>query len=327
MTFRTCARRMTLLLFCLLTACTPLLPATEAIPPATYHLDLGTDARGWSRSARVHIPPGLGSDRAPLLVVIHGAFSTAAAMEQETGFSALADDEGFVVAYPEGIGLFGYLAHWNAGHCCAKAVAEDWDDVGTVLRLLATLDQRLPIDRSRVYLAGMSNGGMLVYRLAAEHPEVFAAAAVMSGAIGSSVEGVTSWTLPTPALPVPFLIAHGRADRHIPFAGGPSPLKGGERSYRSFDDAIAFWRAADGCNEGPDQISWNAGAIETRTWTDCRAWSQVRAVALTDWGHVWPGPTAIAALPAGDPLRRFDYGLACWSFLSQFRRPGLGTEP
>jgi len=327
MTLCSCARWVMVVLACLLTACTPLLPAAGTIPSATYRLDLGSDARGWSRSALVHVPPGLDSAPTPLLVVIHGAFSTAGAMEQETGFSALADREGFVVAYPEGIGLFGYLEHWNAGHCCAKAAAEDWDDVGTVLRLLASLDQRLPVDRSRVYLAGMSNGGMLVYRLAAEHPEIFAAAAVMSGTIGSSVEGVTAWTLPTPALPVPFLIAHGRADRHIPFAGGTSPLKGGERSYRSFDDAVAFWRTADGCNQTPDLISWEAGAIATRSWDDCRAGSRVRAVALTDWGHVWPGPAAIAARPAGDPLRRFDFGLACWTFLSQFRRPGLGVEP
>ena len=327
MTLCNCVHWMTVVLACLLTACTPLLPTTGTIPSRTCTLDLGDDAQGWSRSALVHIPPGLGSEPAPLLVVVHGAFSTAAAMEKETGFSALADEEGFVVAYPEGIGLFGYLEHWNAGHCCAKAEAEDWDDVGTILRLLAALDQRLPIDRSRVYLAGMSNGGMLVYRLAAEHPEIFAAAAVMSGAIGSSVDGVTSWTLPTPALPVPFLVAHGRADRHIPFAGGTSPQKGGDRSYRSFDDAVAFWRTADGCNEGPDLITWAAGAIEIKDWNDCRAGSGVRAVVLSDWGHVWPGPAAIAARPAGDPLRRFDFSRACWTFLRQFRRPGLGAQP
>jgi len=38
-----------------------------------------------------------------------------------TGWSDLADREGFVVLYPEGIGLLGYLQHWNAGHCCGRA--------------------------------------------------------------------------------------------------------------------------------------------------------------------------------------------------------------
>ena len=315
------------LLALLLSACTPMLPLRGPLPSRTYDLDLGKDAKGWSRSALVHVPPGLGQTPRPLLLVFHGAFSTGAAMERETDFSTLADRKDFIVAYPQGIGIFGLLQHWNAGFCCGKAEADDWDDVGTVLKLLQVLDRRLPVDRSRVYLVGMSNGGMLVYRLAAEHPELFAAAAVMSGAVGSSEEGVTRWRLPQPAKPVPMLIMHGRADRHIPYAGGVSPLKGGGRAYTSVADAVAFWREADGCGTAPQVASGTPETIEETHWGDCREGSAVVRIALPGWGHVWPGPEAIAELPATSPLRGFDGARRCWQFLDRFRRSNLKFEP
>ena len=57
----------------LLAACAATLPAKGPVPPATYDLHLGRDARGWERSALVHVPPGLGASPRPLLVVLHGA--------------------------------------------------------------------------------------------------------------------------------------------------------------------------------------------------------------------------------------------------------------
>lgn len=311
----------------LLAACSASLPATGPIPSRTYDLTLGRDARGWSRSALVHIPPGMATFPRPLLVVLHGAFSTAAAMEKETGFSQLADRDRFIVAYPQGIGLFGWLQHWNAGFCCGRAEAEDWDDAGTVLRLIARLEGRLPIDPARIYLVGMSNGGMLAYRLASEHPGRFAAVAVMAGAIGSSEEGTVPYQLPPPGRPLPVLILHGRTDRHIPFAGGVSPRQGGGRSYSSVAAAVDFWRRADGCAEAPSRVSGTPESIEEITWDGCRAGSAVTRIALPGWGHVWPGKAATAFLPADEPLHGFDAATRCWEFLRRFRRPARGKVP
>ncbi len=311
----------------LLAACSATLPTKGPIPSRTYDLDLGKDARGWQRSALVHVPPELGTDQRPLLVVLHGAFSTGAAMEKETGFSRLADTERFIVTYPQGIGIFGLLQHWNAGFCCGRAEAKGWDDVGTILRLLATLEERLPVDPSRIYLVGMSNGGMLAYRLAAEHPERFAAVAVMAGAIGSSEQGVAPWRLPHPARPVPVLILHGRADRHVPYDGGVSPEKGGERSYDSVAEAVDFWRRADGCSDAPQRVTGTPEGIEELDWTNCRAGSAVTRIALPGWGHAWPGAAAIVTLPAGNPLHGFDGASRCWVFLSRFQLLARRASP
>ena len=103
-------------------AATPPLPSRSAAP-GTWRVTAGALVNGRSRSYLLHVPTGYQSGRGyPLVVVLHGAFSTAREMEDWTGWSTLADREGFVVAYPEGgWGILGFLQHWNAGHCCGKA--------------------------------------------------------------------------------------------------------------------------------------------------------------------------------------------------------------
>jgi len=49
-----------------------------------------------------------------------------------TFFGRLADSENFIVMYPNGFGIMGFLQHWNAGHCCGKAADNKVDDVGFV---------------------------------------------------------------------------------------------------------------------------------------------------------------------------------------------------
>jgi hypothetical protein len=89
-----------------------------------------------------------------MVVVIHGVFDTVKGMEKFSGFSHLANQENFVVLYPEGIGIFGYLQHWNAGHCCGKAANDKIDDVGYLADAIKNVCNRLSIDRNRIYMVG-----------------------------------------------------------------------------------------------------------------------------------------------------------------------------
>ena len=93
-----------------------------------------------TRSYRNHLRTLRNNERPlPLVLVLHGAFGSAREIEQVSGFSELADREGFVVVYPNGIGLFRLLRHWNAGFCCGRAMRAGWDDMGFLLKLLETL--------------------------------------------------------------------------------------------------------------------------------------------------------------------------------------------
>ena len=97
-----------------LSACNGSLPSPTQKGPATYQQRMDLVTGGFRRSYRVHIPSGYdGLTQLPMVVVIHGAFDTAKGMEKFSGFSHLANRENFVVLYPEGIGIFGYLQHWE----------------------------------------------------------------------------------------------------------------------------------------------------------------------------------------------------------------------
>ncbi len=116
---KTMKNLMRLVLAVSLINCTASLPKDVPPGPKTYKNKVAMRVMLSRRSYMVHIPPNLDPLRPlPLVVAIHGAFETAKDMEKRSGFSNLADKEGFVVVYPNGIGLFGLLQHWNAGHCC-----------------------------------------------------------------------------------------------------------------------------------------------------------------------------------------------------------------
>ena len=105
------------------------------LSPGAHKVLIDQRVSGVRRSYYVHVPAGHdGKTPLPVVVALHGAFSTARNFEEESGFSLLADRESFIVVYPQGIGLGNLFRHWNSGHCCGKAKKQNIDDVGFVLR-------------------------------------------------------------------------------------------------------------------------------------------------------------------------------------------------
>lgn len=305
---------------CVLTACTSLLPSGNIKGPSTYDRRMDLKTGGFQRSYRVHVPSGYnGTTKMPMVVVIHGAFDTAKGIEKFSGFSRLADRENFIVLYPEGIGIFGYLQHWNAGHCCGKAADDQIDDVGYLATAIDDACMRLSVDRQRIYMVGFSNGGMLTYRFAAERTEMLAAAAPIAASIGGRpTADAPQWSIPRPKTPLPILVMHGLDDDDIPFKGGRSMHRKGERSYFSVADSVRFWVDANDCIGNPVDASNYGGAVKVRSWDGCRNDSVVVLCKIEGWGHTWPGPYFTARLPADDPLFNFDAAEMIWDFFKRF---------
>ncbi len=268
-----------------------------------------------ARTYLVHIPLGYDEQKAwPLVLVLHGAFATAGSMEERSGFSALADREGFVVAYPNGIGLFGSLQHWNAGHCCGLAQVDHVDDVGFLRYVIRDVASRIRIDPRRIYVAGHSNGAMLAYRFASEDCEQIAGVAVVAGTIGSSKSPhEATCTVGPPRIPVPLVVVHGREDETVPFAGGPG-LRGGPRRYVSVPDSVQLWAQYCGCLSTPEVCDDPLGDRCTLTWQDEKGNSMVVLHVLDNWKHVWPGTTVTGRLPEDHPLRSFEAAQVIWDF-------------
>lgn len=302
--------------------CVTQLPQERDITPATHRrvMDYWT---GWyQRSYLVHVPPGYHARKPmPLVVVVHGGFDTAEGMEKFSGFSKLSDREGFVVLYPNGIGILGFLQHWNAGHCCGKAARDEIDDVAVVNAAIEDVCDHLRIDRSRIYMTGFSNGGMLTYRFAAEKGDVLAAAAPLAAAIGGRPsETSPEWKIPPPKVPLPILVFHGLADDMIPYAGGTSPHFGGTRTFFSVEDSVLFWVRRNGCNPKPEKQEFRNGCVHLQNWKGGKNGSCVQLCTVETWDHRWPGLYFTAHLPDDHPLKNFDAAELIWNFFKNHRR-------
>ena len=144
------------------------------------------DYNGQSRSYILHLPPSYnGENEMPLVVVLHGGGGNAGNIEKLTGFSEKADKEGFIVVYPDGSGMFDrYLLTWNTGFCCGYALKNNIDDVGFIRTLIGYLQEKYAINPNMIYVTGISNGGMMSYRLGAELSDIVAAIAPVAGSIG-----------------------------------------------------------------------------------------------------------------------------------------------
>jgi polyhydroxybutyrate depolymerase len=203
--------------------------AGSAAPPGP---GVHTRELSWSnerRSYLLYVPATYTSEHpAPVVLNFHGNRSRAADQVALSRMNAAADAAGFVVIYPEGVGVMRWHS-FNAGACCAVALERHEDDVGFAMAVVDDVGKLLRVDSAHVFATGMSNGAMMAYRLACERPDRIAAIA--------PVAGVLVFRGCNPARPVPVLHFHGTADRFVPYDGRPAEGTPG-RAARRFRSAV-----------------------------------------------------------------------------------------
>lgn len=273
----------------------------------------------------------------PLVVALHGGGESALRFHAASGLSELSVDEGFVLAYPEGVGESGRgqrdgsatdggetdggetdggdgsaatselpdpdrvrRRSWNAGRCCGAAKRDDVDDLGFMETLVAMVETEAAIDPQRRFVIGHSNGGMLAFRLALERPGLFAGIGVQSASIAVDAPG--------PTIPTHLIAVHGVSDRHHPIDGGRGPESSVESPYGSVREACERFRGVPG--------------------------ARVELVEVPEGTHSWMGPRSAAVageaisagrhIAGGLPFAGFDTSAAIWDFLS---RTPAGPRP
>ncbi|HXT51692.1 MAG TPA: PHB depolymerase family esterase [Thermoanaerobaculia bacterium] len=286
------------------------------LAPGNHRVTLHHDGR--ARRYLVHVPPAAASGRAlPVLLSFHGAGGSPAGHQRFTQTDSLADRKGFLVVYPEGTDSGGLLV-WNAGTCCGPRVAGQVDDVGFALAVVDDLARRVTVDPHRLYATGISNGGMMAHRLAAEASTRVAAIAPVAGGL--------VYPRLAPGRPVPVLHIHSLDDPIALYRGGlRGRLAGVERMNPNIDRMMARWAAADGCTGGPDVATERRDArghtARLLSWSGCAGGSAVRLWQLTGAGHVWPGQQLSRGLRLlGTPTTVIDANEEIWKFVSRFRR-------
>jgi polyhydroxybutyrate depolymerase len=243
---------------------------------------------GRTRSYIVHIPPKYDSKRpTPVVLVFHGGGGNAEQMMRYCGVSKKADSENFIAVYPNGTGRSDHMLTWNGGNCCAYAMRNNVDDVGFTRALLDDLAKVATIDAKRVFATGMSNGGIMVYRLASELSDRIAAIAPVSGTMGAATCN--------PRRPVSVMHFHGTADEFVPFKGGRgSNTLTRTINFFSVEHSINAWVKADGCSEKPAVTDMpkkidDGTTVQRKTYGPGKDRAEVVLFIINGGGHAWPG--------------------------------------
>ncbi|TQK11324.1 poly(hydroxyalkanoate) depolymerase family esterase [Herbaspirillum sp. SJZ107] len=144
---------------------------------------------GDARSLRykLFVPGGHGDDPLPLVVMLHGGGQDADDFALGTGMNELAQEAGYLVAYPEQPADANWSRCWNwfdDGHH-QRGRGEPALIAGVVRKVMA----EHAVDRTRVYVAGLSAGGAMAVILGRTYPDLFAAVGCHSGlAYGSATD-------------------------------------------------------------------------------------------------------------------------------------------
>jgi len=264
------------------------LPAGTA---GTFTLSLEHD--GQSRQAVVYVPTSALDTDAPMVLNFHGYGGSGGWHMEDADMRSLADEEGFVVVYPQGTELSGG-AHWNAAPSSGdnKSTA---DDLGFTEALVDAIRDAHTIDSDRIYAVGYSNGGMFAYYLACERSDLIAAAGSVSGTLldGACRDGE----------PISVISLHGTADSVLPYDG--------DAQDTSASDVIDYWTARNGTTTVTESTETVQGVqIESIFHTGGSEGTEVEHHRVIDGDHVWFDESTVGT---NDKL---------WSFLSRFDQNG-----
>ncbi|MFF0527926.1 alpha/beta hydrolase family esterase [Nocardia amikacinitolerans] len=280
-------------------------PGDAAAEPSTS-TEHSLESGGISRDYRVY-RPAAARDGAPLVVVLHGGYGSGAQAERAYGWNEQADADGFVVAYPDGLSRA-----WNTegGDCCGPAERRSVDDVAFLSAMVAAITREHEIDSARVYLTGMSNGGIMAYTLACR-TALFAAVA--------PVAATRLADCPAPA-PVSVLHIHGSADEAVRYDGAPGDNRSTVIDGPPVPELHAEWRRHNGCS---DAAITAAGPVTTSRAT-CHGDREVTLITIDGAGHQWPGadrtPMRERLLGTDPPSTALDATATIAQFFARHRR-------
>jgi polyhydroxybutyrate depolymerase len=257
---------------------------TTVAPDTTEIIELD------GRPFRLHVPSSYDpATAAPLLVLLHGYTSSGILQAAYFRLTTESDRRGFLYAMPDGTADEEGEQFWNATEACCDFYGSGVDDSAYLRRLIDAVVSSYPVDPSRVYLVGHSNGGFMAHRMACDHADVVTAIVSLAGAATNDASQCA------PVRPVSVLQIHGTDDTTIPYDGGTNV----GNPFPSVDTTLAMWRRLNGCGDraesgAPLDLDSSQPGAETTvtTYADgCGAGTTVELWSIEGGGHV-PSLTA-----------------------------------
>ncbi|MCP5038711.1 MAG: hypothetical protein GY945_14050, partial [Rhodobacteraceae bacterium] len=275
---------------------------------------------GFERDFNLYVPTGLEENQEPypLVFVLHGIASTnELVMEKSRGrFNQLADQYGFLVAYPNGL-----ARHWAVGEGEAAAlVLPKRDDLAFLDQVLTLSGQLFPVDRTRIFATGFSLGGQMSFAWACNRPGLVRAVATVAMTL-------PEFMIETCRDSTPFGVAmiHGTADPAVPYYGGSFPVGPKPRDvFLSHDKTLAFFMAQNGCDPAEYQTLVldefdDETSVMRRVWENC-AGPSLHSYTILAGGHSWPRedqPLTTRAV-VGRVSREITGSDQMWEFFQRF---------
>jgi polyhydroxybutyrate depolymerase len=253
------------------------------------------------RDAIVSLPEGYSADKPhPVVMAYPGYRESAKNLQNYTKFDRLPA----IVVYMQGVG--------NSWEGAPYAKTKDGEDIRFTRDMLAALNSTYNVDGSRIYAAGMSNGGGMVAKLACRHPELFAAVASVAGAY---YKGTRTNCVQDAERAPSFLEIHGTKDETIGYKGGSR--HGG--AYLATRDLVEQFADRNNCERSPVTTAL-AGDVQRLQWPMCTAGTDVVHLRVGDGGHSWPGDASGKSGAASGSAEATSYSLDAstevWDFLS-----------
>lgn len=227
----------------------------------------------------LHVPGDTSKNQPlPLILVFHGGGGRASQMPRFTGFDVLADQEGFVVAYPDSVNK-----HWNDTRGLSPA-----DDIAFIHALLQELQRTYSIDTKRIYATGISNGGFFAQRIACDLADQVAAVASVAATMPESLVPACH-----PSRPISVMFMQGTDDPLVHIGGGMVARDHGKSI--SLEDAGKFWRewnhtaTIPQSTDLPDADPNDGTRVHRDTYSGGKQDTEVTVYIIRGGGHTWPG--------------------------------------
>ena len=259
----------------------------------------------------IHLPAGFDiKKQSPVVLALHGGGGKAEGMNKLTGFNSVSDKYGFIVIYPDGLNK-----QWNDGRNDFH-LNDKTDDVKFISSLIDTLKLLYNIDSNRVYATGISNGGIMSFRLGCELSDKIAAFAP----VAASMPDNPSYKCKTTGH-VPVMIIFGNEDPIVPFNGGDISIMGlsSRGKVIPVKESVNFWVRNNGCAENPETSEINNSDDNTKViknvYSSSAYNSDVVFLLVDGGGHTWPGGLQyLPKLIIGRTSRDIDASEEIWKF-------------
>jgi polyhydroxybutyrate depolymerase len=296
--------------------------ATHKVESRCLNLQIGAVTRTY----RLYKPKIVGKNPLPVVLVLHGGGGSGSAMEGLSlgQFNRIADRRGALIVYPDGISR-----SWNDGRFDSRSMSlptepqDQVDDVGFLRGIVGKLAEQHSIDRKRIYATGMSNGGLMSYRLACDAADFIAAAVPVAANLSVELGAECR-----PSRAIPIAIVNGTDDPMMPWIGGQMKVLNSRRgavlsAQESFERFSRLGDCALPITHSPRNQNPNDGTSVIRHRArECSHGGEVRLYEVLGGGHTWPGGSAyLGERLVGKVSTEMNAADEIWSFVSKYSLP------